>query len=266
MTENQNPEALEAEEAVAQEPAIAPRPWADVTTEHFKMLRLAPLPTDRSTGARPLRFVQFGRVERHGPELSLLRLDIQLPGQKVRPEQNQLDVWVDHQQRRVTLGAEYGLQLEPLNRGLGRFLMAQAALWAQRKWATYRFEGAALSNKEALQQDALERRDHALRTQGLDVEYADAQRMKGQYKPLAVSQLLANWNTEKVRVVEILEASEMLQVADRNLQELEVKLRQQEERVGKYKREDVGLRFTIACLIAFAVFQAGLLIWIATHR
>ncbi|MDI9793172.1 hypothetical protein, partial [Pseudomonas aeruginosa] len=24
-------------------------------------------------------------------------------------------------------------------------------------------------------------------------------------------------------------------------------------------------RFTIACLTAFAVFQAGLLIWIATH-
>jgi hypothetical protein len=26
------------------------------------------------------------------------------------------------------------------------------------------------------------------------------------------------------------------------------------------------LRFTITCLVAFAVFQAGLLIWIATHR
>ncbi|MEK1839763.1 MAG: hypothetical protein AAAB23_31035, partial [Pseudomonas sp.] len=36
--------------------------------------------------------------------------------------------------------------------------------------------------------------------------------------------------------------------------------------VSKYKREDTGLRFTIICLVAFAVFQAGLLIWIATHR
>ena len=48
--------------------------------------------------------------------------------------------------------------------------------------------------------------------------------------------------------------------------ELEVKLRKQEEKVTKYKREDTGLRFTITCLVAFAVFQAGLLIWIATHR
>ncbi|MGV8710757.1 hypothetical protein ACV35Q_31675, partial [Pseudomonas aeruginosa] len=30
-------------------------------------------------------------------------------------------------------------------------------------------------------------------------------------------------------------------------------------------RDDTSLRFTIACLTAFAVFQAGLLIWIATH-
>ncbi|MGV2837332.1 hypothetical protein ACNPOQ_26715, partial [Pseudomonas shirazensis] len=28
---------------------------------------------------------------------------------------------------------------------------------------------------------------------------------------------------------------------------------------------DGGLRFTITCLVAFAVFQAGLLIWIATR-
>jgi hypothetical protein len=66
--------------------------------------------------------------------------------------------------------------------------------------------------------------------------------------------------------VEILEAGNMLQAAEQNLQELETKLRQQEEKVSKYKREDSGLRFTIACLIAFVVFQAGLLIWIATHR
>jgi hypothetical protein len=45
-----------------------------------------------------------------------------------------------------------------------------------------------------------------------------------------------------------------------------VKLKKQEDKVSKFKREDAGLRFTITCLVAFAVFQAGLLIWIATHR
>ena len=54
-------------------PEAPPLPWADVQPEHFKMLRLAPLQTDRSTGARPLRFVQFGYAERNNTDHSLLR-------------------------------------------------------------------------------------------------------------------------------------------------------------------------------------------------
>jgi hypothetical protein len=92
------------------------------------------------------------------------------------------------------------------------------------------------------------------------------QRLKGKYHPLAVSQLLSTWNAEKVQVVEVLAACEMLQGAEHQLQETELKLHRQQERIGKFQREESGLRFTIACLIAFAVFQAALLIWIATHR
>ncbi len=83
---------------------------------------------------------------------------------------------------------------------------------------------------------------------------------------MQVGDLRTAWNTEKLQFVEILEAAQMLQTAEQNLQEQEVKLRQQEERVGKFKREDTGLRFTITCLVAFAMFQAGLLIWIATRH
>ncbi len=76
-------------------------PWADVHTEHHKMLRLAPLKTDRATGVRPLRFVEFSYVERHSKERSLLRMSIQLPNQRVRKEQNHLDVWADHVEKRL---------------------------------------------------------------------------------------------------------------------------------------------------------------------
>ncbi len=76
-------------------------PWADVHTEHHKMLRLAPLKTDRATGARPLRFVEFSYAERHSKERSLLRMSIQLPNQRVRKEQNHLDVWADHVEKRL---------------------------------------------------------------------------------------------------------------------------------------------------------------------
>ncbi len=96
--------------------------------------------------------------------------------------------------------------------------------------------------------------------------YADVQHLKGNVQPGKVGDVLDSWNTEKVQFVEILEAAQMLQQAEQNLAEQEVKLRKEEEKVTKFKREDSGLRFTITCLVAFTVFQAGLLIWIATHR
>jgi len=266
MTETQTPESPEVAIEPEQAPAPVELPWADVVPEHFKMLRLVPLTVDRATGARPLRFVQFGRAERHGKDYSLLRMDIQLPAQKVRKDQNRLEVWANHQTRTLTFGPESGLQMEPLNRGLGRFLMAQGVIWAQRKWAHYRVEGAALASKDGLNEDTRLRRDHVLKSQGFTVTYTDAQHLKGSYADVQVGELIATWNGDKVQVVEILDAANMLVLAEQNLQEQEVKLRQQEERVGKLKREDSGLRFTISCLVAFAVFQAGLLIWIATHR
>ncbi|KAF1030330.1 MAG: hypothetical protein GAK37_01414 [Pseudomonas sp.] len=244
----------------------APLPWADVQAEHFKMLRLAPLATDRSTGARPLRFVQFGYAERNDKNHSLLRMVIQLPGQRVRREQNQLDVWVDHAAHRVHFGPAASLEIEPANRGIGRFLLAQGAAWAKKKWAHYRIDGVDLANKDALNESTRLRRDHFLRIQGFDVVYADAQHLKGRVDACKVGDVLDSWNTEKLQFVEILEAAQMLQQAEQNLAEQEVKLRKEEEKVVKFKREDSGLRFTITCLVAFTVFQAGLLIWIATHR
>ena len=247
-------------------PEAAEQPWADVAAEHRRMLRLAPLKTDRSTGGRPLRFVEFGYAERNNKERSLLRMSITLPGQRVRKEQNHLDVWVDHEQRRVHFGPDSGVQIEPMNRGIGRFLAAQGITWAKKKWASYSFEAMDLSNKDALVEDTRLRRDHFLRAHGFDVVYADAQHLKGSVKAVKVGDLAGDWNSEKLQVVEILEAAQMLQQAEQNLAEQEVKLKKHEEKVSKYKREDAGLRFTITCLVAFAVFQAGLLIWIATHR
>lgn len=247
-------------------PEAAELPWADVEAEHRRMLRLAPLKTDRSTGGRPLRFVEFGYAERNNKERSLLRMSITLPGQRVRKEQNHLDVWVDHEQRRVHFGPDSGVQIEPLNRGIGRFLAAQGITWAKKKWASYSFDAMDLSNKDALVEDTRLRRDHFLRVHGFDVVYADAQHLKGSVKAGKVGDLLGDWNTEKLQFVDILEAAQMLQQAEQNLAEQEVKLQKQEETVSKFKREETGLRFTITCLVAFSVFQAGLLIWIATHR
>ncbi len=57
----------------------------------------------------------------------------------------------------------------------------------------------------------------------------------------------------------------MLQQADRSIRELEIRLRKREERISQLEREDGTLRFSIACLVVFCTFQAGLLIWMATR-
>lgn len=256
------PTAVEPAEEPQEIPAL---PWAELTAEHFQLLRLAALPTDRSTGARPLRFVQFGYAERHDKAHSLLRMEIQLPGQKVHKEQNRLDIRVDHAERLVRIGNEHGLQVEPVNRGIGHFMLAQAAQWLQRKWSHYRVEGMALPSKDALNEDSRLRRDHCLRGVGIEVEYEENQHLKGRTADMTVAQLKAVWNSERLQRVEILDAANLLQQADQQLQEKEGQLRERDERVAKYQREDGGLRFTITCLVAFAVFQAGLLIWIATR-
>jgi hypothetical protein len=247
-------------------PPAVELPWADVHVEHRQLLRLAPLQTDRNTGGRPLRFVEFGYAERHDKQRSLLRMTLALPGQRVRKEQNHLDVWVDHGTSRVHFGPDSGLQIEPMNRGIGRYIAAQGITWAKQRWPGYTVDGADLNNKDALNEDTRLRRDHFLKAHGFEVAYADAQHLKGSVKEVKVGDLLAEWNPEKLQQVKILEAAQMLQQAEHNLAEQEVKLKKHEEKVSKYQREDAGLRFTITCLVAFTVFQAGLLIWIATQR
>ncbi|HBZ93861.1 MAG TPA: hypothetical protein DEO91_09185, partial [Pseudomonas sp.] len=82
MSENPAPQTQAADaEAVAGETPAAPHPWSDLPAEQFSLLRLAPLPVDRETGPRPLRFVQLGRVARHATDPSLLPTTHQVPGQ-----------------------------------------------------------------------------------------------------------------------------------------------------------------------------------------
>ncbi len=245
--------------------APSTHPWAGLAPERFRLLRLAPLPTDRNSGARPLRFVELGQVERHTPRMSMLRLVIRLPGQMLSNRQDTFEVWADHQSRKLRFGPATGLHIEPTDRGLGRFLLAQAALWAHKRWAHYLVDGGALPSDFATEEARL-RRDHCLQSQGFEVNYPDpTQRHKATYSAPRASTLRPDWNAEKVQIIELLDAAAMLEQADRNLLEQENRVRDMQERLSKLRREDGTLRFTIACLIVFALFQAGLLIWMATR-
>lgn len=264
-TSDADPVQAAATEASKPEPPPAQHPWAELAPDRFRLLRLAPLTTDPATGIRPLRFVELAQLERHTPQQSLLRLFIRLPGEKHSKKTNVLEVWADHRAKELRFGPDSGLRIEPANRGLGRFVLAQGIAWAQRRWSHYLVEGGALPAKDALDERMRLHRDHCLQTQGFDIEYLEESQNKATYGASRVSALRPDWNREKVQILELQDAAAMLEQADRKLLEQENEILTLQQRMSRLRREDGSLRFTIACLVAFALFQAGLLIWIATR-
>ena len=256
-------EAPEPESPSVEAAPAEPHPWSDLPPERFQLLRLLPLPVDRRFGARPLRFVQLGLVERHGAAESLLRLTVQIPGQLLHREVNVLEVWVDHQLAEVRLGPERGLQIEPEERGLGRFLLARAAAWAKPRWGHYQVRDLPLARRDALDEEARTRRDHVLTSQGFVVEAAEDDERQLLCRAARVSQWREDWNTDKVQLLSVLDGAALLEQCDRAIDERDASLRQLEERIDLYRRDDVSLRFAIGCLAVFCLFQAALLIWMA---
>ena len=95
--------------------------------------------------------------------------------------------------------------------------------------------------------------------------FEDAVQMRGACSVGRVSQLHHDRNDNKVSLIDTLDSAGMLQNADQNLHEQSMQIKKLNERVERLKSEDSTLRFTISMLAIFAVFQAALLIWIATR-
>lgn len=207
-------DAQPATEEVKKKP---PHPWAELAPEHSRLLRLAPLSTDRATDTHPLRFVQLDRVERHSADQSLLCLSIQVPGLMLRKEQNLLEIWANHRNKKVCFDSDAGFSLKPLNRGLGRSLLAQAIAWMQRRWAHYKVGGGALALKDGLTEDVHLRRDHFIRAQSFDVSYKDQRLLRACYNAGRVSELHSDWHKDKVQIVPLLDAAAMLEQAEQTL-------------------------------------------------
>lgn len=256
VTESASPEAILQERL---------RKWASLPMENFRMLRLAPLPADRNTGLRPLQFACLGSVSRHSKELSMLGLQVELPGQKNKPGINRLEVWVNHLEKEIRFLPEAGLSVEPGNRGLGRLLMATAAGWCSPHWNDYRIQQISLPARQVTSEAGRLRRDHALQAQGFIITYTDSVQMNALCSAFSLEQINTGWNRNKVRIIEHLEAAHLLQSADLNLKAQASHINRQRERIELLQRDDNKLKFTIFTLIFFAIFQALLLIWMATR-
>ncbi len=245
--------------------AAAEHPWLQLNAERFQVLRLAALPADRETGLRALRFVSLGRVERHNQDESFLRLTVSLPGQTTHKEINNFEVWADHLEQKIRINPDLPLRTAPGNRGLGRFIIAQAVIWAQKHWGHYAVAEQALLVKHCTDEAARLRRDHALQAQGFTVSYEDPVKMSATCSAGRVSELHNDWNEKKVSQISSLNTAAMLEKADQSIHEQNRQIKVLNDHIDLLKREDTTLRFTITLLTIFAVFQAALLIWIAAR-
>lgn len=250
----------EKDEATEQEHS-----WGSLPAERHQLIRLSPLPANRETGLRPLLFGTLGRVSRHSDSLSMLRLTVELTNQKSDKGLNELEVWADHEKKEIRFLPEEGLRTEPGNRGIGRFMIALAARWVRHKWAHYTVQSTPLLLKHVPTDNARLRRDYALQAQGFTVAYEDGVQMRANCSAPRANQIHTDWNIEKIRIIETNETAEILQSADKNLHEQESQIKKLTERVEFLQRDDNTLRFTITMLVVFAVFQAALLIWMATR-
>lgn len=261
------PEAAEqasAQEDAEQEAASQGHSWSSLPAEHEQLIRLAPLAADRETGLRPLLFGAFCQVEKHSKSQSMLKLSINFPGHKPGKGVNVLEVWADHASQEVYILPEHGLRTEPANRGLGRFMLAMAARWARKKFSGYNLRSIAMQVKHVPNDAARLRRDHALQAQGFTVAYEDGVQMRASCNTTKVREISTDWNQDKVRLIDSCEVADILQKADKSLKEQERELRNLHEEVTYLKKDDNTLRFTITMLVVFAIFQAVLLIWMAT--
>ncbi len=256
---------VESPAEAAAEPAVMAQPqWTDLPLERPTLLRLAPLPTDAVLGARPLRFVELLQAERHAPEQSLLRLVVRYPGTVSFRGHNVVEFWADHSRRSIRLGPADGIFIDLRGRGLGRFMLAQGIAWAKQRWPSYTVDQGALPSAGAQDTERL-LRDHCLLGQGFSVQYPLDAKVKPFYSAASVDALNQDWNAEKVQIIPLGDAAGMLEQANDALLEQDGQIRQLQERATRYQREDGTLRFTILCLVTFSLFQAGLLIWIATR-
>lgn len=255
----------DAAEQQPEEKNSAAHSWSSLPPEHQELLRLSPLPADRETGLRPLLFGSFAQVEKHSASQSMLKLSVSFPGHNPGKGVNTLEVWADHASQEIHIYPEHGLRTEPANRGLGRFMLAMAARWARKKFSGYQVRNVSLLVKHVGNDGARFRRDYALQAQGFTVAYEDGVQMRANCSVAKASEINTEWNNDKVRLIESLETADILQKADKTLKEQEMELKKLSDQLAYLKKDDGTLRFTITMLVVFAIFQAGLLIWMATQ-
>ncbi len=193
--------------------------------------------------------------------LELYRLEAKVDGEQTPDRGNQLEVMVDHRNRRVRFGPTDELLISPPGRGLGGFMLSQLIDWLQVQCPYYLVTPLPLVDKDLTDQ-ARQARDRLLQRAGFELHYPDRATGLGRAQIADVAALIPGWNTDRLQPCQVSDLLAQLREQESLLLRQQAQTNTLRATLESYQRTDAGHRFAIGCLLVFSLFQALLLFWV----
>lgn len=208
------------------------------------------------------RLAQIAVTRERVAQLELVRLQVRIEDETVPPDTNFMEVLIDHRHQRVRFGPLSGLRLFPPQRGLAGFLLAQLIDWCQRHCGDYAVTPIVLQASEVPSEEARQMRERLLKRAGFHLTWNNDARTEGKAQANRVKDLVASWNVERVQQLHIADTLRQLREQETLNRQQQAQLTSLQATLDEYKRNDIGHRFAIGCLIVFSIFQALMLLWV----
>ncbi|HDZ57178.1 MAG TPA: hypothetical protein ENI17_17515 [Pseudomonas xinjiangensis] len=256
-----------ADQTTMQQPAerVRRNPFAQARPSDFFWVQLKPVFKARQL-VQAERLARIAVTSERVADLELLRLQAMVEGE-APPEagRNTLEVLVDHKNRRLRFGPDSDVVMVPARRGLAGFLLAQLIDWCQRNCTDYRVTPVPMHSQEALSTENRQLKEKILARAGFELVYTDETQTQGRALADSPGTLSNSWNAERVQSFQVSELwTQLRHQESANLQQ-QTEINSLRAVIENYKRNDLGHRFAIGCLIVFSIFQALLLFWVVVR-
>jgi hypothetical protein len=243
-------------------PASPPRdPFARARPTDVYWIQLKPIYKGRQI-AQAERLARVTVIQERAAHLELFRLKVSCDGEAKADTGNLLEVLVDHRNRRVRFGPLENVRMQPAQRGLGGYLLAQLIEWCQRSCDDYSITPIILRAEEVGSEESRLIREKLLLRAGFDLSYTNEERTAGRAQANRMSNLISSWNTEKVAAIQISDILNQLREQEQLNRKQQAQVSQLQRVIDNFKNNDLSQRFAIGCLIVFAIFQALMLLWV----
>ncbi|WP_339842876.1 hypothetical protein [uncultured Halopseudomonas sp.] len=236
-------------------------PFARMRVADLYWIQLKPVFKNRKM-TQPERLARVTVFHDQAAHLEVLRLQIQLEGEPLAEGANHMEVLVDHRNQRVRFAPVSGLRMQPAQRGMGGFLLAQLIQWCQHRYGEYAVAPIQLQDASTAGEEVMQVRGKLLSRAGFEVSEPEDPTAVGHARAAKVEELISQWNSERIGMVHVAELLGQLREQEALNLKQTAQTAQLQRTIDLYKSNDTGQRFAIGCLIAFAVFQALMLLWI----